>query len=56
MIENYYPAGTLGSLNEELRRSMEAITQEGLGGAYRVCLKFRQTEDYDVVEFLLTEP
>ena len=56
MIENYYPAGTLGSLNEEVRRSMQAITQEGLGGAYHVRLKFRQTEDHDVVEFLVTEP
>jgi hypothetical protein len=35
---------------------MEAITQEGLGGAYHVSLKFRQTDDHDVVEFLGTEP
>jgi hypothetical protein len=37
-IQNYYPAGTLGSLSEEVRESMQAITEEGLGGAYHVSL------------------
>jgi hypothetical protein len=55
MIENYYHIRTLGSLSDEVRQLMEAITQEGLGGAYHVRLSFRQTEDHDVVQFLVTE-
>ena len=55
IIRNYYPAGALGSLTEEVRQSMEAVTQKGLGGAYRVKLRFDVIEEHEVVEFRVTE-
>jgi hypothetical protein len=55
IVRNYYPAGALGSLTEEVRQSMEAVTQKGLGGAYRVELRFKEMEENEIVEFRKTE-
>jgi hypothetical protein len=55
IIRNYYPAGALGSLTEEVRQSLEAATQNVLGGAYRVKVRFNVMQENEVVEFRVTE-
>ena len=55
IIRNYYPVGALGSLTEEGMTINRSRTQKGLGGAYRVKLRFNVMEENEVVEFRVTE-
>lgn len=55
IVGNYFPAGALPPMTEELKRSMETAARKDLGVTYSLRLSHSKMEKMEVIELFLTK-